>query len=259
MFLKEKLAYSEYNLSLLKAALERKRMESAEVQTQIHETLFGNEQRPVLDHSELQKTYKKAKGNGLLGLKKREGDNELKLAGKVETKSPPLSEKQIVAFIHLVQCEEQIGIGAQESIDLEERLERLGKATREYMVMLQEKDPRFRKKGNVNPSVDGKVGLELLKCLKEMERIEIEFYFKEAQTKLLEMQITLLKSERKACLKALWRYDEEMKGCTSRSMVSALARLLSSSAASRVKNSVKKGKSDALGQASKNTVNGSNV
>ncbi len=51
-----------------------------------------------------------------------------KCPGKVEAKSTPLCEKQLAVVIDLVQCEEQLVIGIQESVDLEGRLERLGKA-----------------------------------------------------------------------------------------------------------------------------------
>ncbi len=70
-FLKEKLAYSEYNISLLKATLERKRTEATEVRMQIQEALFGDKQRPVVETPE-QKTSKRAKGNGLLGFHESE-------------------------------------------------------------------------------------------------------------------------------------------------------------------------------------------
>ena len=257
-FLKEKLAYSEYNLGLLKATLGRKRTEATEVQTQIHEALFGSKQCPAVESPE-QKTTKKAKGNGLLGLKKA------KSPPKVETKSPPLCEKQLAVVIDLVQCKEQLVIGIQESVDLEQRLERLGKASREYMDTLLTKNSRFVANKMANTSV---ANLELFNCLKEKQRIENEFSFKEAHTRLLEKQIALLKSERKACLKAVRRYEELMKGVARNSMVSTLARLLSSSAASDEKKSSKngaakdgtcRGKGGMLSHGNKGVVSGSNV
>ena len=248
--MKEKLAYSEYNIGLLKAALGRKRTEAAEVQAQIDEALFGNKQRPVVESSG-QKASKRAKGNGLLGLKKA------KSPAKVEAKSPPLCEKQIAVVIDLVQCKEQLLVGIQESVDLEQRLERLGKASREYMNNLLTKD--------LHAPV---ASLELFKCLKEKQRIESEFSFKEAHTRLLEKQIALLKSERKACLKAVRRFDELMKGVARSSTVSSLARLLSRSASSDDKKSNKNGgtkdgtckaKGAMLCHGNKSVVAGSNV
>ena len=259
-FLKEKLAYSEYNISLLKATLERKRTEATEVRMQIQEALFGDKQRPVVETSE-QKMSKRAKGNGLLGFMKA------KCPGKVEAKSTPLCEKQLAVVIDLVQCEEQLVIGIQESIDLEGRLERLGKASREYMDILLAKEARFAENKIANASV---ANLERLKCLKEKERIENEFSFKEGHTRLLEKQIALLKSERKACLKAVRRYEEEMKGIAPNSIVSTLAKLLSSSGTSdekksnrNVANGAKDGTHRAKGgllcHGGKGAVSGSNV
>ena len=263
-FLKEKVAYSEYNISLLKATLERKRTESIEVQSQIHEALFGNDKRPSVEPPE-QKSCKKARGSGLLGFMKRKNENEL-IHEKVELKTAPVNEKQLVLVIDLVQCKEQLFVGIQESIDLEERLERLGKASREYMPMLQGQDHRVVENKTASTSVENKANLELLKCLKEKERIENEFSFKEAQTRLLEKQITLLKSERKACLKALRRYEKEMNEFASSSLISALARLLSSAGTSNERkldgnlaggstNDILKGKI----KKTKDTFNGSNV
>ena len=234
--MKEKVAYSEYNISLLKATLERKRTESIEVQSQIHEALFGNDKRPSVEPPE-QKSCKKARGSGLLGFMKRKNENEL-IHEKVELKTAPVSEKQLVLVIDLVQCKEQLFVGIQESIDLEERLERLGKASREYTQISQGQDYCVVENKTCTSStwVENKANLELLKCLKEKERIENEFSFKEAQTRLLEKQITLLKSERKACLKALRRYEKEMNEFASNSLISALARLLSSAGTSNERN-----------------------
>ena len=266
--MKEKVAYSEYNISLLKATLERKRTESIKVQVQIHEALFGNDQRPSVEPPE-QKLCKRARGNGLLGSIKRKNENE-STDEKDELKSAPVSEKQLAFIIDLVQCKEQLVVGIQESIDLEERLERLGKASREYVVILQGQDSRNVENRSSSASVENKANLELLKCLKEKERIENEFSFKEAQIRLLEKQITLLKSERKACLKALRRYEKEMNELSSNSLISTLARLLSSASAwnerksngnvaNGAKNDIHKGKINKICQGAKDTFNGSNV
>ena len=266
--MKEKVAYSEYNISLLKATLERKRTESIEVKVQIHEALFGNDQRPSVEPPE-QKLCKRAKGNGLLGLIKRKNENE-STDEEDELKSAPVSEKQLAFVIDLVQCKEQLVVGIQESTDLEERLERLGKASREYVLILQGQDSRNVENKSSSASVENKANLELLKCLKEKERIENEFSFKEAQIRLLEKQITLLKSERKACLKALRRYEKEMNELSSNSLISALARLLSSASAwnerkpngnmaNGAKNDIHKGKINKICQGAKDTFNGSNV
>lgn len=218
-FSKEKLAHIEYNVSLLKATLERKRMEATEIQREVCKALLddGIQLSTIESAPELEQKMCR-EGKESIMLEKQTNDVN---QGMIESKSAPLTEKQLAVVIDLVQCEEQLVVGIQESVDLEKRLERLGNSNRDYMKMLLGKDSRFAQSSISNASDCTEANFSFLNCLKEKERIENEFSFKEAQIRLLEKQLTLLKSERKACLKALRRYQEEMKGIAQSSMISA--------------------------------------